>query len=61
MSSCENESIFISPLEAARLLGVSIPTVRRSIARGELEAARLGARVLVPRAALRGLIGGGKL
>jgi len=44
--------------EAAFLLGCHPHTVRHAIARGDLPAARLGRRVLVPRAAVERLLAG---
>lgn len=45
--------------EAAELLGVHSNTLRRAIARGELRAARLGDRVLIPRGEIQRLLEGG--
>ena len=43
-----HEVLFLSREEAAKRLNVSVRTVDRAIARGELKSRRLGARVLVP-------------
>jgi len=42
------ESVGLSREEAAKRLGVSVTTVRRLEARGELRVVRLGGRVVVP-------------
>ena len=43
-----HEALFLSRLEAAKRLNVSVRSVDRAIARGELKSRRFGARVLVP-------------
>lgn len=60
MRNIDNESIYISLDETARLLSVSGQTVRRSIRRGDLSAIKLGSRVLVRRESLQRLSGGGQ-
>jgi excisionase family DNA binding protein len=42
--------------DAASLLGVSPKTVRRLIARGDLEAVRIGSRVLIREADLKAFV-----
>jgi excisionase family DNA binding protein len=44
----EHETVGLSEKEAARRLGVSLSTVRRLRARGELRSVRIGERVVVP-------------
>ena len=43
-----HEALFLSRPEAAKRLNISVHSVDRAIARGELESKRLGGRVLVP-------------
>lgn len=43
--------------EAALIVGVSVSSIRRAIASGELEAITFGGRVLIPRPALSALLG----
>ena len=43
-----HEALLLSRPEAAKRLNVSVHSVDRAIARGELKSKRLGARVLVP-------------
>ncbi|MBU6215103.1 MAG: helix-turn-helix domain-containing protein [Acidobacteria bacterium] len=45
--------------EAAQMLGISRSTAYECVRRGELRALRFGRRLVVPRAALEELIGGG--
>jgi excisionase family DNA binding protein len=45
--------------EAAQMLGVSRISVYRAVWRGELEATRLGRRVLIPLVAIHRLLHGG--
>ncbi len=47
--------------EAAQVLGISRSTAYECVRRGELRALRLGRRLVVPRAALEELIGGGPI
>jgi len=42
MTTFERESEFLSVAEAAMMLGVSAPTIRRKVATGELPAVQLG-------------------
>lgn len=46
------ERLALKPEEAARLLGVSTATVYRSIKAKEIDAERIGGRILIPAAAL---------
>jgi excisionase family DNA binding protein len=48
------ERLFVSVPEAAELLGVDPRTLRRAIEDCQVPASRVGARVLVPTAWLRG-------
>ena len=43
-----HEALLLSRPEAAKRLSVSVHSVDRAIARGELKSKRLGGRVLVP-------------
>ena len=43
----------LSVREAAAALGISEPSVRRLIARGELRASRIGGRIVVPMSEVR--------
>jgi excisionase family DNA binding protein len=55
MSTVAHEREYMSVAEAAMLLGVSAPTIRRKIATGELPAVRLGDKgssIRIPRAEL---------
>ncbi len=49
--------LFLSVPEAAEVLGVDPRTLRRAIERLEVPATRVGARVLIPTAWLRGQAG----
>jgi excisionase family DNA binding protein len=51
-----SETLAISKIEAARLLGVSLRTVDRLIAVKHLPVRRLGRRVLIPRNSLQSLL-----
>ena len=51
-----SETLAISKVEAARLLGVSLRTVDRLIAVKQLPVRRLGRRVLIPRNSLQSLL-----
>jgi len=51
------EPLAVTVPEAARLLGVSPALAYELIARGDLNAVRLGRRLVVPVASLRDLIG----
>lgn len=48
--------LFVNVVEAATLLGKSIPTVHRWIAAGELPSRKIGQSRLVPVAAIRDLL-----
>ena len=50
------EPLAYSVTAAARALDVSPESIRRAIARGELEASRLGRRVIISRAALEAVL-----
>jgi excisionase family DNA binding protein len=50
------ESVAVSKVEAAQMLGVSVRTVDRLIALKELPVRRLGRRVLIPRNGLHNLL-----
>ena len=50
------ESVPVSKVEAAQMLGVSVRTVDRLIALKELPVRRLGRRVLIPRNGLHSLL-----
>ena len=50
------ESVAVSKVEAAQILGVSVRTVDRLIALKELPVRRLGRRVLIPRNCLHSLL-----
>lgn len=50
----------LSVAQAAEYLGISTAGVRRAIARGDLRAIRLGARVLLPVADLDAILAGGE-
>ncbi len=51
------EPLAVDVREASRLTSLSVRTIRRYIAGGQLRATRLGRRVIVPLDALRALIG----
>ena len=51
------EKVAYSVREAAELLGLHENTIRKLIWRGELKAARLGRRVVIPRTALEAVLG----
>jgi excisionase family DNA binding protein len=51
-----SDTLTISKVEAARLLGVSLRTVDRLIAMKQLPIRRLGRRVLIPRNSLQSLL-----
>jgi excisionase family DNA binding protein len=51
------EPLAVDVREASRLTSLSVRTIRRYIASGQLRAARLGRRVVVPLEAIRVLIG----
>jgi excisionase family DNA binding protein len=44
--------------EAAKLLGISVTTLDRAIARGDLKAKRYGSRLLLPMSELERFLGG---
>ena len=50
-----NLPAYEKPADAARRLGLSTPSVRRAIARGDLPSCRIGRRVLIPIASLEHL------
>ena len=52
MTTNDTAPLLVSEKEAARLLGISLRTVRRLIARKELRAIRVGRRSLISRQAL---------
>ncbi len=47
----------VSVGEAAQLLGLAKPTIYAAVKRGELPAVRIGDRVLIPKTALRRMLG----
>ncbi|HUO14669.1 MAG TPA: excisionase family DNA-binding protein [Verrucomicrobiae bacterium] len=54
----QREPLLISRQEAARLLGVSLRTIEKLIARGEMPSRVLGRRRLIPREFLSELVKG---
>ncbi len=48
----------LSVEEAARILGIGRTSAYRAVARGELSHVRIGARILIPMAALERLLNG---
>ena len=48
----------ISPQEAADILGVSLPTVRKLLFTGRIRFARAGRRILIPVSALEAFLNG---
>ncbi len=48
----------LSVEEAARILGIGRTSAYRAVARGELNHVRIGARILIPMAALERLLNG---
>lgn len=50
----------VSRKQFARLLGVSVDSVIRGIARGDIKSIRFGRRVLIPRSELERLLQGAK-
>jgi excisionase family DNA binding protein len=54
------EPLAVDVREASRLTSLSVRTIRRYIAGGQLKAARVGRRVVVPLDALRALVGDGR-
>lgn len=48
----------VDAVQAARALGVSVKTVRRRIAAGDIPSSRVGRRVLIPREAIEDLVKG---
>lgn len=55
------EKLAFKPAEAAQILGIHLNTLYRAIARGEIKAAKLGSRTLIPRAEIERLLSGGAL
>ncbi len=53
------EPLAVDVREASRLTSLSVRTIRRYIANGQLRATRLGRRIILPLDALRELIGDG--
>jgi excisionase family DNA binding protein len=49
------ERLYVSPAEAARIIGCSRPTIYLWIQRGLLDARRVGGLILIPVAAVRSL------
>jgi excisionase family DNA binding protein len=58
MMTHEMEPLTVRPRDAARLLGMTEPTVRGMIARGQLPAVRWGRRVLIRTADLHAQLKG---
>ena len=48
----------VDAAQAARLMGVSVKTVRRALAAGDIPSTRLGRRVLIPREAIDEVVRG---
>ncbi|WP_081593788.1 excisionase family DNA-binding protein [Thermus oshimai] len=48
----------LSPQEAADILGVSLPTVRKLLFTGRIRFARAGRRILIPVSALEAFLNG---
>lgn len=53
----DSDRLAYSPAEVSALLGVSTRSVVRAVDRGELPSAKLGARRLIPAAAVTRLLG----
>jgi excisionase family DNA binding protein len=53
----KNGKVAFSVEEVADLLGLHVNTVRRAVWRGDVRAARIGRRVLIPRAEVERLLG----
>jgi excisionase family DNA binding protein len=53
-----DRKIAISPQEAADILGVSLPTVRKLLFTGRIRFARAGRRILIPVSALEAFLNG---
>lgn len=58
-STEERERLAVSVEEAARLLGISRDLAYDLVSRGELQAVRLGRRIVIPRLSLELLLRGG--
>ena len=56
MGSNDNGKLCYSAREAGALLGLSKNSVYQAVARGELPALRIGARVLIPKASLERML-----
>lgn len=55
MSETPFLSLFLSPAEAAKLLGLSIGTIRNRVRDGQIRSVLLGRRRLIPRSELERL------
>ncbi|MGC8876837.1 helix-turn-helix domain-containing protein [Thermus sp.] len=53
-----DRKLALSPQEAAELLGVSLPTVRKLLFMGRIRFTRAGRRILIPIAALEAFLNG---
>jgi excisionase family DNA binding protein len=58
LTSTETVSAVLSRHQAAAVLGVHVNSIDRRVADGSLPAVKLGARTLIPRAAVEALLAG---